>query len=97
MVSLPLYIFEKYDLSYLYAIFSLIFLLCTGIFRCGESINTYLHTYHLTADVCLALIWQVTDDLQNCKLQCILRFQQITFVFCDISGFLSIKDDDTFG
>ena len=33
-----------------------------------ESINTYLHTYHLTADVCLALIWRVTDDLQNCRL-----------------------------
>ena len=70
MLSLPLYIFEKYvflcnfvgfiiPLCY----FSLIFLLCIGTFRSGESTNTYLNTYHLTADVCLALIWQVTDEL----------------------------------
>ena len=82
MLSLSIYIFEKYvflcnfvgfiiTLCY----FFLIFLLCTGIFRCGKSINTYLHTYHLIADVCLALIWQVTDDLQNCKLWCILGLQ----------------------
>ena len=61
--------------------FSLIFLLCTGIFTCGESMNTYLHTYHLTADVSLALIWQVTDDLQNCASWCILGFQWITLSF----------------
>ena len=82
MLSLPLYIFEKYvflcncKIYHIFMLFfSLIFLLCTGIFTCGESINTYLHTYHLTADVSLALIWQVTDGLQNCELWCILGFQ----------------------
>ena len=44
-------------------------------FHMWESINTYLHTYRLTADVSLALIWQVTDGLQNCALWCILGFQ----------------------
>ena len=75
MLSLPLCIFENYVFLGNFVgfiipecYFSLIFLLCIGIFRYGESINTYLHHYHLTADVRLALIWQVTDDLQNCKL-----------------------------
>ena len=82
MLSLPLYIFEKYVflcdfVRFIMLFFSLIFLLCTGIFTCGESMNTYLYTYHLTADVSLALIWpwQVTDDFQNCALWYILGFQ----------------------
>ena len=69
MLFVPLYIFEKYVflcnfVRFIISLCFLIFLLCTGIFTCGESMNTYLHTYHLTADVSLALIWQVTDDLK---------------------------------
>ena len=50
-------------------------------------INNYLHVYHLTADVCLALIWQVTDKLYIVVHIGISENHFVFGQFCDISGF----------
>ena len=71
MLSLPLYIFEKYVFlcNFVRFIIPLCYFFLNISFMHWDfqvwGINKYLHTYHVTADVCLALILQVTDDLQN--------------------------------